>query len=342
MQSDNFSLMRGLAPDLCEEIERRALFLEKVASFQPVGRRQLAQKMSLPEREIRNMAAVLRDLGYLSYNSSGMTLSSSAEEIIDSVREFVKALNGLNALEKQLESRLPVNRILIVSGNADHDPMVLKEAGRICAVRLRTILQNGNTLAVTGGRSIAAVVRQLQYAAPLNVMVVPARGGLGHSVELQANTLAEELAGRLGGHYRLIHLPDHLDSKAMQELMKIPDVSETMEFLQRADIILHGIGKASDMMDERRLSRHLRAMLTEKKAKGECFGAYFDIQGQCLLESSGIGFDLARLKPTCKMIAVAAGAEKAEAILSVLRHRHHELLVTDEAAAMRILSLLNA
>ena len=40
-------------------------------------------------------------------------------------------------------------------------------------------------------------------------------------------------------------------------------------------------------------------------------------------------------------IAAAAGASKAEAILSVLRHDRHALLVTDEGAARQILALLS-
>ena len=57
------TLMRKLAPDLIDEITRRALILERIAAMQPVGRRQLAAKLNLPEREIRNTAAILKDLG---------------------------------------------------------------------------------------------------------------------------------------------------------------------------------------------------------------------------------------------------------------------------------------
>ena len=64
--------------------------------------------------------------------------------------------------------------------------------------------------------------------------------------------------------------------------------------------------------------------------------------GNCLLESASVGVDLARLKPTCRMIAAAAGASKAEAIVAILRHTRHSLLVTDQGAAQRILALLEA
>ena len=159
-------------------------------------------------------------------------------------------------------------------------------------------------------------------------------------MELQANTLAEEIAGRLGGHYRLIHLPDHLDAAAMQEMLKMPEVHETMELLERADVILHGIGIAAETMRERNMSRAGQADLLRKGAEGESFGAYYDMNGKCLLESSSVGVDLARLKRTCRMVAAAAGASKAGAIISVLRHTPHALLVTDQGAAERMLQML--
>ena len=189
--------MRKLAPDLTDEMTRRALILERISVLQPVGRRQLAARLNLPEREIRNTAVLLKELGYLELDASGMTLSRKAEEVLDSARDFSKAMNGLTETENRLAELLPVDRVLIAPGDADEDAQVLSDVGRICAVKLRSILQNGNTLAVTGGSTVAAVARSIQSQTPLNVMVVPARGGIGRSVELQANTLAEEIAGRL-------------------------------------------------------------------------------------------------------------------------------------------------
>ena len=329
------TLMRKLAPDLTDEITRRALILERIAAMQPVGRRQLAAKLNLPEREIRNTAAILKDLGYIDLDASGMSLSDKADEVLETSRAFSKAMSGLTEMETRLCDLLPVDRVLIAPGDADEDEQVLSDVGRICAQKLRSILMNGNTLAVTGGRTIAAVAKSLQSQAPLNVMVVPARGGLGRSVEIQANTLAEEIAGKLGGHYRLIHLPDTMDAAAMQEMLRLPEVREAMELLERADVILHGIGTASEMMKQRRQPH-------EEGAKGESFGAYYDLNGRCLMESTNVGVDLARLKPTCRMVAAAAGATKAEAIISILRHTRHYLLVTDQGAAERMLGILAA
>ena len=84
---------------------------------------------------------------------------------------------------------------------------------------LRSFLQTGATLAVTGGTTMREVAHAMPHGTPMNVMVVPARGGIGRALETQANTVASEIARQLGGHHRLMHLPDHLDEQGAKDLL---------------------------------------------------------------------------------------------------------------------------
>lgn len=340
MQEDFVGLIRKLAPDLASELATRALVLERIAALEPVGRRQLAVKLSLPEREVRAAAVNLKEEGLIALDASGMTLTDKGRDILPQVRQLSYDMQGLTDIERKLARLLKVDSVAIVPGDADKDPHVLQDAGRLAAQKLRQMLRSGSTLAVTGGSSVAWTAKYLQGGAPLNVMVVPARGGLARAVETQANTLAAEIAQNLGGHHRLIHLPDHIDPAAKQELMKLPEVREVIDLLQRADVILHGIGRADIAAKEYALKGSVIRRLDEQGAVGEALGNYFDREGRCLLTSSSVGVDLARLTPQCRMIAVAAGKGKAEAIMAVLRHDPHAVLVTDEAAAQRMLQLL--
>ncbi|MBQ8536966.1 MAG: hypothetical protein IJ461_06130 [Clostridia bacterium] len=332
--------MQSLAPDLAEEMSRRALVLERIAALQPVGRRQLAARLNLPEREVRAVANVLKEAGFITLDAAGMTLTPKADDILAASREFSRAMGGLTDMETRLSRLLGVPKVFVAAGDADAEAHVLTDVGRMAAQRVRSLLQSGNTLAVTGGNTMAQVARFMPVASPLNVMVVPARGGIGRAVETQANTLAAEIARRLGGHHRLMHLPDHMDQGALAELLKVPEVKEAMELLQRADVILHGIGRADEMAKHRRLSVSLVRMLTEQGAVAEAFGNYFDSEGRCLYSASSVGVDTAILQPHCQMIAVAAGKRKAQAIMAVIKHYHHAMLVTDEGAARQMLYLL--
>lgn len=286
------------------------------------------------------MAGVLKEEGFINLDAAGMSLTDKAQEILTDAREFSRAMGGLTALETALSQLLPVHKVFIAAGDADQEDHVLADVARMAAHRVRSALQNGNTLAVTGGTTISLVAKYIPMGSPLNVMVVPARGGMGRTVETQANTLAAEIARKIGGHHRLMHVPDRMEAAALQEMLKLAEIREAVELLQRADVILHGIGRADDMGRERRLSVSTMKKLQEEGAVAESFGTYFDKAGKCLYADSSVGVDLGALSPTCQMIAVAAGKRKAEAIIAVMRHHPHAMLVTDEGAAKEMKRIL--
>ncbi len=340
MQDDYFTLMQKLAPDLAGQIERRALVLERIEALQPVGRRLLATRLNLPEREVRTVAALLKEHGLVSLDAAGMILTDQAKAILPAARRFSRELRGLTKLETELGQLLGVPKVFVAAGDFDEDPHVLQEVGRIAANRLRSFLQSGSTLAVTGGTTIHEVAFALPQGTPMNVMVVPARGGIGRALETQANTIASEIAKRLGGHHRLMHLPDHLDEQALVELRKLREIRETLDLLQRADVVLHAIGRADDMAEKRQLPPSVQNEVLQKGGVAEAYGCYFDGEGRLVYSASTVAHDLGALKPNCALIAVAAGKRKAEAIIAVMRNRPHAMLVTDEGAAREILQIL--
>ncbi|MEG2702791.1 MAG: sugar-binding domain-containing protein, partial [Clostridia bacterium] len=313
MQDDYFTLMQKLAPDLAQQIERRALVLERIGALQPVGRRLLATRLNLPEREVRTVAALLKEHGLVSLDAAGMTLTAQASEILPMARLFSRELRGLTKLEMALSERFDGAKVCVVAGDADQDDHVLHEVGRNAALRLRGFLQSGSTLAVTGGSTIHEVAFALPQGTPMNVMVVPARGGIGRALETQANTVASEIAKRLGGHHRLMHLPDRLDEQALAEMRKLREVDETLALLERADVVLHGVGRADDMAQKRQLPADVEAEVLRKGAVAEAYGCYYNRKGKLVYSASAVAHDLGALKPACVLIAVAAGTRKAEA-----------------------------
>lgn len=255
-------------------------------------------------------------------------------------RLFSRELHGLTQLEMELSHALGVEKVCVVPGNADTDEHVRSEVGRCAAMRLRGYLQSGCTLAVTGGTTMCEVAAAVPHGTPMNVMVVPARGGIGRSLETQANTVASELAKKLGGHHRLMHLPDHLDEQALAEMRKLREIDETLALLERADVVLHGIGRADEMARKRQLPAEEQAEVLRRGAVAEAYGGYFDRMGRLVYSASTVAHDLGKLKARCALIAVAAGAGKAQAISAVMKNRAHVLLVTDEGAAKAILAAM--
>ena len=339
---DDMAVLSRIAPDLMADIGRRAQVLSSIETMQPVGRRALAARLNLPEREVRAAAAALKEQGLITMDAAGMQLTPQAIEVLSGARDLSRAMFGLTKLEQALSRLLRVPHVVVVSGNADADPQVLKEVGRAAAHRVHKLLQSGMTLAVTGGNTMSEVARGMQSATPMNVMVVPARGGMGSAMETQANTIAAEIARRIGGHHRVMHLPDSLDAAALQEMMKLPDVKETIDLLERTDLVVHGIGRADAMARFRHLSAEDQEVLRKHKAVGEAFGDFFDFQGKTVLQASTVSLGVGRLHQDSLMVAVAAGERKAEAIIAATRHEIHDSLITDEAAAQKIVTLLKS
>ena len=59
-----------------------------------------------------------------------------------------------------------------------------------------------------------------------------------------------------------------------------------------------------------------------------------------MLKTSTVSLGIGKAYKESKMVAVAAGERKAEAIIAATRHEKHDSLITDEAAAQKIVALL--
>ena len=72
---DDMKVLSRIAPDLMADIGRRAQVLSSIESMQPVGRRALAARLNIPEREVRAVAAALKEQGLISMDAAGMQLT---------------------------------------------------------------------------------------------------------------------------------------------------------------------------------------------------------------------------------------------------------------------------
>src|SRR5690606_13445434 len=105
----------------------------------------------------------------------------------------------------------------------------------------------------------------------------------------QANTVAAAIAQRLGGSYRLLHVPDDLGQEAMSTISMEPKIKELIDLIRSARVVLHGIGTAEEMARRRGLAPEYVALLAEKRAVGEAFGYYFDRNGEIVFTTSSVG-----------------------------------------------------
>ena len=331
-------LQQKLLPDLVEVLRQRYMLLRSLSHLQPIGRRALAQAVGSTERILRAEVDLLKASGVLHVTAAGMSLSADGQRVLDELEPLVGELFGLTELGERLQQLLGIDEVIVVQGNADHSPWVKQELGRVGARVLRQLVREGDIVAVTGGSSVASVVQHLSFAPVFRqVQFVPARGGLGGRVETQANTLASAMAGKTGGSYRLLHVPDRLHADALETLRKEPQVREVLSLLQNAQIVLHGIGDALVMARRRNYTEAELASLEAAGAVSEAFGYYFNEAGEAVEHLPTIGLQLEDVKKARSVISIAGGESKAKAILSFSRQACQNVLVTDEGAALAML-----
>lgn len=339
MQEMTWFTLKRIAEDQVDEIYRRAMLLERIHAIGPVGRRTLASSMQLTEREVRAAAEALKDKGLVALNTSGMQLTPAGLKLLPEIRSLCRSISGIHDLESELRKRLEIKQLTIVPGDADENRMVLIDLGRATAQTVQQVLRDNMILAVSGGSTMSEVSRAMTPTAN-HVMVVPARGGFGRMAQMQADAVAGELAQRIGGDYRLMHLPEGMDQDTLSRAAKLPGVRATLALMRNADIILYGVGRADDMAQRRSLSLSMRRQLQKEGAVGEALGDFFDIHGRVIHQSPSLSSELGTGKPGALSIMAAAGAHKAEAVLAAVRWHPPWALVVDEGVGRQMLSLL--
>jgi central glycolytic genes regulator len=272
-----------------------------------------------------------------------MHLTPSGEEVLRELREYIRSLRGLSILERVAAEALNLKRVVAVPGDSDEDESVKKELAKIAAKYIRKCLRDNCTLVVTGGTTMAEVANAfVPGRGRRNVTVLPARGSLGEDVEKQADTVAAAVARGLGGTYKLLNLPDDLSEEIASRLLEQPRVQEVVNQIRNADVVIHGIGTADEMARRRRLPKDQVEILKERDAVGEAFGFYFDRTGRIVYSTASLGLRLEDIPKMKQVIAVGGGNSKAEAIIAVSANNLHQILITDEGACRRILSLPGA
>lgn len=334
-------MLKKMVPDGVIELERRYEILKGIERLQPIGRRKLATELALPERILRSETEFLKDAGFILVSSAGMTITSEGTKLIDGLGDLMSQLNGMKELQHAVEEILSGVKVIVVAGDTDENENVKADIGKEAAKVLVSTLNDEDKIAITGGTTVSHMVGELKPIStkgPKDILVLPARGGLGTRMEYQANTLASSLAKKLNGGYQLLNVPDQLSRKALESVQNEPEINAYKASLSNVNRIVFGIGDATRMAARRKLSEQLTDFLHRKKAVAEAFGYYFNEEGEIIYRSRTIGISLEQIKGH-NAIALAGGRSKGKAIYAIKKYLRGGYLIIDEGAAREILAL---
>lgn len=343
---DYFKLQNKLIPELINVVLKRNNILREIKHSESIGRRNLAEKLDVAERSIRNELDFLKGLGLIEITPSGAKLTFEGDEILDQLSDYIKMIKGISDLEAKVEKILKIPKVLIVP--TTHNPEYIKrDLGRFAAKELKKIIlemlgeNDSITVAVTGGTTMAEVANSMPpNSKQRSITVIPGRGGLGEKVDIQANTIAAKIAEKLGGKYHLLQVLDNLPESTINSLAREPQIKMVLDLLAKANILIHGVGTAMEMAMRRGLSHEEMARIKAAGAVGEAFGFYVNENGEPVYTTTSIGLKMENLaQDNLFVVAVAEGEEKARAIRAVVRPQYHDVLITDELTANELVEL---
>jgi central glycolytic genes regulator len=335
------SLQKKIVPELVEVLEKRYNILRTIYYNQPIGRRVLANQLDLGERIVRTEISFLKSQNLIEINTPGMTVTEEGQEVVDKLKDFIHEIKGLSDIEENIKAFLGLRDVIIVPGDVEMNPIILKELGKATANYLKSIIKDNNIIAITGGNTIKEFVEALPKINNIsNILVVPARGGMGRKVEIQASTLAASLAQKLNGAYKLLHIPENLSLELLDTLLKEKEIKEVIDNIHKADILIYGIGDALVMAEKRDVLEEELYKLKFLGAVGEAFGCYFNKDSKVVSENTSIGININEARKINTHIAVAAGENKVDAIIATMMRNNNAVLVTDEAAGRKIVEFI--
>ena len=250
-------------------------------------------------------------------------------------------------LEEALRSRFPLDYVEVVPGDADLDGVIGLGGAAARQLEARLSPKDPTVLALGTGRTLRAAVGQVERMERPQHKVVSLVGTTTRDGRASAFDVVMRLADRIGAACYPVPttvVTDTVEERILLESQRPWQLIRSLA--DGADISMVGIG-TFDRQTEVPLLRDGFITETERDelirlgAVGDITGWAFDAQGRPIEGGSNARLTAIphRLPLQRLTIGVAGGGSKAEAIAGALRGRLVSGLITDEAAARRILEL---
>lgn len=235
-----------------------------------------------------------------------------------------------------------------ITPGGDPHPSV---AARLCGVGAADVvareLPRSGVVGITGGYTIGALVSAMPRFERPELTVVPLVGGWDtRNPHLDCNELVRRFAERISADVRFLHAPGMLDSEETKlALLRDSGIATTTRYWDRLSLAVvgtsggplarPGYGTVMDRLDEAG-----RRRLAQKAVVGDLGGHLFRADGSFVDDEWSrrtIAIPIELLRRTPRVILVAAGSNKVDAIAGALRSGLVHVLVTDRATAEAVL-----
>jgi DNA-binding transcriptional regulator LsrR (DeoR family) len=290
----------------------------------------------------------IADRLHISQTTISRLLRKAREE--DVVRIIVNVPGGTYPeLEERLRDAFGLSEVVVAECGEDREEEILARIGEAAAHYVETTLESGEIIGISSwSESLLRMVDNIHpVKSPGAHEVVQILGGMGNpSVQAHATNLTVRLAKLTRATPLLLSTQGVASSaRAKEVLLSDPFVRNTMKEFGRMTMALVGIGAVEPsklLADSGNI--FTAAELTELAklgAVGDICLHFFDKNGREIhssLEDRVIGITLEQLRAVRRVVGVAGGGRKVDALLGALRGAFVDVLVTDRFTAEKLVA----
>lgn len=307
--------------------------------------RLIARVAQMYHSEGQRQSSIAQHLRISQATVSRMLKKAQEEEIVRTT--IVPPSGTYSELEKSLRSSFNLTEVIVVECSEDRDGAIMSRIGEAAAHFLEATLQKDEIIGVSSwSESILQMVNNIHPMKSTGARyVVQTLGGMGDpAVQTHATQLTTRLAKLTGAEAHLLSTPGVAQSReAKLVLLSDAYVRETMALFDKITLGIVGIGaiepssllaRSGNVFSPREL-----AEIDEAGGVGDISLRFFDADGRPIktqLDDRVIGITLDELSKVDRVIALAGGQSKTEAIRGALRTGVIDVLITDKFTAQRL------
>jgi deoxyribonucleoside regulator len=249
-------------------------------------------------------------------------------------------------LEYKLESIFGLSEVIVVTPPTDSEEAVKEALGSAGAAFLERRVLPWDIIGISWSSTVLQCAMQLPKTNPRNVTVVQLNGSMDRtSYSTRAEFIVERIAQAFEGKTVGLLTPMLVDDRSIKEsFLRDSKIAAALQLANDAQLALFGVGNVSEQSSLYKAGYLNVAMLDRLQAAGavgEICGRFYDREGKvCLAEMDErtIAVDLNHLKGKRISAAIAAGTNKVDALLGMLRGGFCNVLITSEETAKSLLT----
>ncbi|WP_242841136.1 sugar-binding transcriptional regulator [Clostridium akagii] len=256
--------------------------------------------------------------------------------------------NGCFQLEEAMEKRFGLKETCIVPSETmqTHD-IKSQILGFAAAEYLKRIAKDGDIIGFSWGTTLASLSRALTDCKAISANIVPLVGGfsdIDSENHVSAIVSKVALAFKVKAHY--LYAPAITSDKAIKAAVIQDDnyknISQLWKKVNKAFVGIGSRHKSSNLVWSNEYKSKDTTDIKNSKAVGEICSRFYDVKGDIIdsdINDRTIGIELDMLRNLEYSIGVAESQEKVPSILSALKGKFINVLITTEETARLILEL---